>query len=147
MPDSMTVPEARQIALSPSRGRAVAYWLPTLYVVVTSAVAGALDLARTQPFFGLLQHLGYPPHFSTLLGTWKELGALALLVPRRPLLKEWAYAGLFIDFSSAVVAHAAAGDGARWLSGPLLALVALVVSWLLRPATRRLPGTDVLARG
>src|SRR5262249_33947009 len=80
----------------------------------------------------------YPPYFSTMLGAWKLLAAVVLLSPRRPLLKEWAYAGLFFDFSAAVVSHAAVGDGAVSFLGPIVSIAALFGSWYLRPQSRRL---------
>jgi hypothetical protein len=125
----------------PTRKSLIVYWIVTLYVALTSLAAGVGDVLHAPPLFRVLIHLGYPPHFGTLLGVWKVLGALALLARRRPLLKEWAYAGLFFDFSAAVVAHAAAGDGATAVLAPLLALAALVGSWYLRPASRRLAET------
>src|SRR5688500_20293949 len=88
--------------------------------------------------FEELLRLGYTAHFATLRGIWKVLGALALLAPGYPLLKEWAYAGLFFDFSGALVAYAAVGDGAASYIGPLASLAALIASWWLRPVSRRL---------
>jgi hypothetical protein len=56
----------------------IAYWVATVFVAGNSAVAGALDILRIQPFFGILLHLGYPAYFSTILGVWKVLGAVAI---------------------------------------------------------------------
>jgi hypothetical protein len=120
----------------------IAYWVLTLYVGLTSLGAGVVDLLHAQPLFGILLRLGYPPHFATVLGVWKVLGAVVLLAPRLPLLKEWAYAGLFVEFSAAIVAHAAAGDGLGSMVGPALEAAALVASWWLRPASRRLAGVS-----
>jgi DoxX-like family len=117
------------------------YWVFTLWIALESLWAGVTDILRAPPLFGILLHLGYPPHFGTMLGVWKLLGAGALLVPRYPLLKEWAYAGMFFDFSAAVVAHASAGDGVLWYIGPILSIGALVALWCLRPLSRRVPGT------
>lgn len=125
-------------APTPSRGWTVVYWIATVYVAATSAVAGAMDLLRLQPFFGILLHLGYPAYFSTILGAWKVLGAAALLAPGRPRLKEWTSAGLFIDFSAALASHLVMGDGGSSLLGPLLSIACLVASSALRPASRRL---------
>jgi hypothetical protein len=97
---------------------------------------------QLQPLAAAFQHLGYPPHFVPLLGTWKVLGGVALLAPRSALVKEWAYAGLFIDYSAALVAHAAAGDAASRFIGPTLALAFMIGSWWLRPASRRLAAID-----
>ena len=117
------------------------YWVCTLYIVVTSLWAGVTDILHAPPLYDELLRLGYPPHFSTLLGVWKVLGAVALLVPRYPLLKEWAYAGMFIDFSSAIVAYASVGGGVVSYVGPVLSTSALIASWYLRPQTRRLAET------
>ncbi|HEY2743797.1 MAG TPA: DoxX family protein, partial [Polyangia bacterium] len=111
-----------------TRNALIGYWLLTLYVAATALAAGALDILHAPPLFSVLIRLGYPPHFATLLGAWKVLGAIALLAPRRPLLKEWAYAGMFFDYSSALVAHSAAGDAAFALVGPLVGIAALVGS-------------------
>jgi DoxX-like family len=119
------------------------YWMSTMYVVLTSLWAGVTDILHAPPLFDEVLRLGYPPHFSTLLGVWKVLGAVALAAPRYPLLKEWAYAGMFIDFSSAIVAYAAVGDSAVSYFGPVLSMSALITSWYLRPQTRRLAGTYV----
>jgi hypothetical protein len=115
------------------------YWACTLFVAVTALVAGTLDFLHAPPFYDVVLRLGYPPHFATLLGVWKILGALALLAPRRPLLKEWAYAGMFIDSTAAVVAYLAAGDGVGAIIAPLFTTALLAASWHLRPASRRLP--------
>ena len=84
-----------------------------------------------------MAHLGYPSYFLVLLGGWKVLGAAGLLVPRRPLLKEWAYAGAFFTYTGAMVSHLAGGYDL--LEVPVLAVLAAltVTSWALRPATRR----------
>ena len=73
-----------------------------------------------------------------LLGSWKVLGAAALLVPRRALLKEWAYAGAFFTYTGAIVSHLTTGYDRAEV--PILAVLAAltVLSWALRPASRRL---------
>ena len=121
------------------RGHLVFYWVTTAFVAFNSATAGTLDVLRIQPFFGMLLHLGYPAYFSAILGTWKVLGALAIVVPGTPRLKEWAYAGLFFDCTSAALSYLATGAGLVQTLGPLLFAAVLVASWALRPPTRRLP--------
>ena len=81
--------------------------------------------------------LGYPAYFATILGIWKVLGAVALLTPRYPRVKEWAYAGMFIDYTAAVVSYVAVGVGsASTLSGPVMSVAFLAASWALRPPSR-----------
>jgi DoxX-like protein len=124
-----------------SRTASIVYWIATLFIVVTSLVAGAIDLLRAPPLFEALLELGYPPHFATVLGVWKIMGALALAAPRLPLLKEWAYAGMFFDFTGACVAQASAGTDLASCISPAVSTAALLVSWYLRPPSRRLPET------
>ena len=94
-----------------SRKWLVAYWVATVFVAGTGAAAGTMDILRLEPFFGMLTRMGYPAYFSTILGTWKVLGAVALLVPGYPRLKEWAYAGMFIDYTAATASYLAVGAG------------------------------------
>jgi hypothetical protein len=121
-----------------SRAANIAYWVGTLFVTLAALWSGVADLLHLQPLYGLLLHLGYPSYFGTILGGWKVLGAFVLLAPRFSLLKEWAYAGMFCDYVSAVASHAAVGDGAGALAGPILSMGALAASWYLRPESRRL---------
>ena len=51
-------------------------------------------------------HLGYPLYFITIIGFWKVLGAITLLAPGFPRLKEWAYAGIFFDLTGAAASCA-----------------------------------------
>jgi DoxX-like family len=119
------------------RWRSVAYWLATVLVAAELGVGGIWDIARIPYVRDLVVGLGYPTYFLVLLGTWKVLGAVALLVPRRPLLKEWAYAGAFFTYTGAIVSHLTTGYALNEL--PLLTvLTALtVLSWALRPPSRR----------
>jgi hypothetical protein len=114
------------------------YWLATMYIVLTSFWGGVAAILHAPPLFDEVLRLGYPPHFSTVLGVWKVLGAMALAIPGRPLLKEWAYAGMLIDVTAAMAADAAVGDGVSSFIGPIVWLGALLASWQLRPAPRRL---------
>ena len=86
----------------------------------------------------LFTHLGYPGYLLTILATWKFLGVVAMLIPKFPLLKEWAYAGFFFAMSGAVFSHLASGDGAKEFFGPILLIILTVVSWYFRPADRKM---------
>jgi hypothetical protein len=85
-----------------------------------------------------IMHLGYPVYFLTILGFWKILGVIALLVPKLPLLKEWAYAGFFFIMSGAVFSHIATGDPTKELIPSLILLTLTIVSWFFRPSSRKL---------
>jgi putative NADH-flavin reductase/uncharacterized membrane protein YphA (DoxX/SURF4 family) len=121
------------------RGRTIAYWLATLVLATDCIVGGVMGGLRMQPFLGIIGHLGYPPYFMTILGVWYLLAGLALLAPRLPRLKEWAYAGLVFNYTGAAVSHVVSGDGAGALIGPILFAGLTFTSWTLRPSTRALP--------
>jgi uncharacterized membrane protein YphA (DoxX/SURF4 family) len=117
-----------------SRRGVIAYWFATVLVVAELAVGGAWDILRTPYVRGVIEHLGYPQYFLVILGVWKVLGAAALLAPRFPRLKEWAYAGAFFNYTGAVASHLAVGDGAAAIAYPLVQTALLAASWALRPA-------------
>jgi len=133
--------EPRHDGTVSSRGligwRSAAYWLATVLVVTELALGGIWDVVRIPSVRDLVAQLGYPSYFLVLLGTWKVLGAVALLVPRRALVKEWAYAGTFFVYTGAIVSHLTTGYdlGEVPVLAALTALTAL--SWALRPPSRR----------
>ena len=86
----------------------------------------------------MITHLGYPVYLLTLPGVWKILGAVAVLIAKFPLVKEWAYAGIFFVMSGAIFSHIAIGDPISALFPSLLLLILTVVSWYFRPADRKI---------
>ncbi len=120
------------------RWRPAAYWVTTAAVVGELGLGGGWDIARLPAVRDLVTHLGYPVYFLVLLGCWKVLGAIILLVPRRPRLKEWAYAGALFTYTGAIVSHLYTGYalGEVWVLVTLTVLT--VLSWALRPPGRRL---------
>src|SRR5262245_12007461 len=90
-----------------------------------------------------LSHLGYPLSYTYITGVWQIAGAAAIIAPRFPRLKEWAYAGSFFQFSGAVASHLLAGDGVEAWQPPLVFLMFVIVSWGLRPSDRRLPNAGL----
>ena len=99
---------------------------------------GQLLQYRANPH-GVVPSLLYPLYFFAILGMWKILGAIVILVPRRPLLKEWAYAGIFFDLTGAALSCAAVGGYGAYgfhVLIPLLLAALTVASWALRPQSR-----------
>jgi hypothetical protein len=117
----------------------IIYWVATVWLALGMTSSGIVQLLKIKEVIeSTSAHLGYPVYFLTIIGVWKLLGVTALLMPKYPLLKEWAYAGFFFLMSGAVFSHAALGDGAKDFFGPVLLLVLTAVSWYFRPANRKL---------
>jgi len=120
------------------RTRTAAYWTATILIALAFLSGGAAYLLQAEiPLRGMAE-LGYPAYFVTILGAWKLAGGLTILVPRLPLLKEWAYAGIAFDLSGAAFSHFAFGHPVVKVLVPLLFLGLTAASWGLRPASRRL---------
>ena len=119
------------------RGKII-YWIATGWLALGMVSTGIVQLIKLEEEVAKMAQLGYPSYVLTLLGSWKILGTVAVLVPKFPLLKEWAYAGFFFNMSGAVVSHLVSGSEPKELFGPMLLLVLTVVSWYFRPADRKL---------
>jgi hypothetical protein len=135
---AQTEPSAVTSGYGSPRWRPVGYWLATVVVAGELGLGGIWDIARLPFVTGLVTHLGYPSYFLVLLGTWKVLGAFALLIPRRPVLKEWAYAGAFFTYTGAIVSHLVTGYALGEVGLLVVLTVMTVLSWALRPAGRRM---------
>lgn len=120
------------------KARAIGYWVTTSILALEFLAGGAMSLARAPAAVAGMEHLGYPAYFGILLGTWKVLGAIALVAPRTPRLKEWAYAGIIFDLTAACVSILASGDGPMVALMPLVFVPFAITSWALRPASRTL---------
>lgn len=120
-----------------SRIRTIAYWVATVIVAWELGMGGVWDILKIPYVRTVIEHLGYPTYFLVILGAWKVPGAVVLLIPRFPMLKEWAYAGAFFTYTGAVASHLTVGDGAGVWAGPAGFAIILVASWALRPSARR----------
>jgi len=123
------------------RAKAVVYWIMTILVAFPMS-GGVTQIWRYwENPHGVLPELGYPMYFFGILGVWKTLGAIAILVPRFPRLKEWAYAGIFFDLTGAAASCAAVGGYGAYgfhIIAPLLIAGFAVASWALRPESRKI---------
>lgn len=118
------------------KARLIGYWATTLLIALAFLSGGVAYLAHQKDTVEGMAHLGYPAYVLTLLGIWKLLGGIALVIPRSPRLKEWAYAGIFFDLTGATWSHAAVGDELRHIVVPLVLAAILAASWALRPPSR-----------
>lgn len=123
----------------------IIYWIATAWLALGMLSTGIVQLSGMQAETDFITRLGYPRYVLTLLAVWKMLGVVALLIPRVPLLKEWAYAGFFFAMSGAVASHIASGDAVNELVPSLLLLLLTVVSWYFRPTDRKV-GTSNQAK-
>ncbi len=121
--------------------KVIAYWTCTGIIALCIGAGGVAQVLRVPQNIQGMMALGYPLHFIVELGVWKVLGAVTLLAPGLRLVKEWAYAGIFIDLTGAIVTAAANGSPAFHIIAPLVLIGFLAASWALRPDSRRLPGT------
>lgn len=127
--------------------RVIGYWATTIIIAFEFLAGGVVDLThgRTnvmsgEPVVLVLAHLGYPAYLLTILGIWKLLGGITLLVPRFPRLKEWAYAGAFFVYIGAAASGVVRGhdDPGTLIWGPLIFAMITLASWALRPQSRTL---------
>jgi hypothetical protein len=116
----------------------IIYWIATLWLALGMTSTGIVQLIKMDEEVAKMAQLGYPHYITSILGVWKILGVIAILVPRFPLVKEWAYAGFFFNMSGAIVSHIVAESNPAELFGPTLLLVLTIVSWYFRPAERKL---------
>ena len=124
-----------------SKKNKIIYWVATIWLALGMVATGAGQLFKIKNGQGgadMIAHLGYPVYLLTLLGIWKILGVIAILIPKFPLLKEWAYAGFFFIMTGAMFSHIATGDSVTEIWPSLLLLILTVVSWYFRPANRKI---------
>ena len=119
--------------------RKVAYWIST-GLVSAGLLFSLIYLTGSEQVVSGFAKAGYPQHLRIVLGMAKPAAAIILLLPGLGLLKEWAYAGATFAWVMACIAHYSVGDGPQIWSEPLTLLVLLTVSYVTRPASRRLTG-------
>ncbi|WP_426482709.1 DoxX family protein [Chryseobacterium sp. R2ACT005] len=127
----------------PSQKRTkIIYWIFTLWMALGMVSTAIVQLMKSKDELLNFTNLGYPSYLMTIIGIWKILGVIAILIPKRLLLKEWAYAGFFFVMSGAVISHLIVGDTAGRTFPAVLLLVLVIISWYFRPADRKITSTD-----
>jgi hypothetical protein len=115
----------------------IIYWVSTIWLALGMFSTGLVQLLRKKEDVDVITNLGYPVYLLTILGVWKILGVIAVLMPKFPLLKEWTYAGFFFAMSGAIFSHIASGAPVTEIFPSLLLLTLAVVSWYFRPVSRK----------
>jgi len=123
-----------------SNGQRIGYWAATILLAFFIGSGGAAEALHFQGNVeGIVQRLGYPLYFLTLIGILKMLGSVVIVIPGTPRLKEWAYAGIFFNVTGAAFSHAAANDYGPFAFHVVVNLAfacLLILSWALRPPDR-----------
>ncbi|MDF2649766.1 MAG: hypothetical protein K0Q73_5571 [Paenibacillus sp.] len=123
------------------RIKTIAFWIITILGPGNFVIGGFLDITRNEDVLETVNGLGYPDYLVSILGVFKLLGVIAILLPGLPRLKEWAYAGFFFNLSGAALSLAYSGQSMGIiLSQPLFFLSLVIASWALRPSSRKLAG-------
>ena len=120
------------------KGKLIVYWVATVLMSVGMFGSGIAQIIRAKQMVDIINHVGYPPYVMSILGIWKILGVIAILIPGFKLLKEWAYAGFFFLMSGALISHLAIGDGGKAIIGPFMQIIFILSSWYCRPESRKL---------
>jgi len=129
-----------KVEIQPRR-KMIAYWTITLLLAASIMLSGIGQLMKLDGNIELVTNLGYPLYVLTILGTWKVLGAIALVVPGFPRLKEWVHAGIFFLMTGAALSHSFANDYGDYgfsIILPLSYAALNFASLALRPKIRKL---------
>lgn len=123
--------------------KSIAYWVATTLIAletfvggITDLVHGGTELVAGPPVVGVVTHLGYPVYLLRILGVWKLLGAVVIVAPGLPRLKEWAYAGVLFELTGAAASYVLHGEITSDLAAPLTLAALALISWALRPKGR-----------
>jgi len=124
-------------------GKLIVYWVATLLLSLGMLGSGLAQIFHAQAMIDLVVPLGYPVYFLSIIGIWKVLGVIAILIPKFKLVKEWAYAGFFFVMTGALISHLASGDYAiKAILGPVMQTIFVILSWYCRPADRKIVMAD-----
>lgn len=116
----------------------IIYWIFTLWMSLGMISTAIVQLMKNKDELANFTNLGYPVYLMYIIGIWKILGVIAILIPQRLLLKEWAYAGFFFVMSGAVISHLIVRDTAGRTFPAVLLVVLVVISWYFRPSNRKI---------
>lgn len=116
----------------------IIYWIATAWLALGMLSTGIVQLMQLETDVTRIKLLGYPVYLLTIIGVWKMLGVITILIPKFPVLKEWAYAGFFFAMSGAAVSHIVFKSPLGEILPSVLLLVLTMVSWYFRPNDRTL---------
>lgn len=122
-----------------TKGKLIIYWVATTLLSFGMLASGIAQIIHSQAMIDLVVPLGYPLYFLSIIGVWKVLGVITILMPGFKLVKEWAYAGFFFLMTGAIASHLASGHyDVQAIIGPLMQTLFVILSWYFRPANRKI---------
>ncbi len=121
-----------------SKRNKIIYWIATIWLSLGMLSSGIVQLLHIDEEVDFILKMGYPVYFLTILGALKIIGVVMILIPKFPLVKEWAYAGFFFTMAGAVFSHLASGNPLNEIFAPVGLLILTILSWYFRPANRKL---------
>ena len=130
--------------LHPRKANKIIYWAATALLSFGMLGSGLAQIFQAKAMVELVVPLGYPLYFLYIIGIWKVLGVIAILLPGYTLVKEWAYAGFFFLMTGALISHLAVGNyGIKEIIGPIMQTIFIILSWYFRPAQRKMAGLNI----
>jgi len=124
------------------KSKLIWYWIITGILSLCIFSGGLAQALQVKGVVEGFKPLGYPTYFISIIGVWKVLGVIAILIPKFKLLKEWAYAGIFFAMTGAVISHIASNDVRVQIIAPIVFAIFTVLSWYLRPADRKITSVN-----
>lgn len=121
----------------------IIYWIVTIFLSFGMLAGGIQQTLQIGGYNEIITKLHYPLYVLSILGVWKILGVIAILIPKFPLLKEWAYAGFFFAMSGAAISHCAVGQSFTEAIPALILLIVTILSWYFRPSDRKIISKNI----
>lgn len=121
----------------------IIYWIVTIFLSIGMLAGGIQQMLQIGGYNEIITKLHYPLYVLSILGVWKILGVIAILIPKFPLLKEWAYAGFFFAMSGAAISHFAVGQSFTETFPALILLIVTILSWYFRPSDRKIISKNI----
>ncbi|WP_411812901.1 DoxX family protein [Chryseobacterium scophthalmum] len=121
----------------------IIYWILTIFLSIGMLAGGIQQTLQIGGYNEIITKLHYPLYVLSILGVWKILGVIAILIPKFPLLKEWAYAGFFFAMSGAAISHFAVGQSFTEAFPALILLIVTILSWYFRPSDRKIISKNI----
>ena len=121
-----------------TKTKKITYWVSTIFLSFGMLAGGIQQMLQIGGYNEIVTQLGYPLYLLSILGTWKILGVIAILIPKKAMLKEWAYAGFFFAMSGATISHLAVGQTIIEAMPSIILLLVTIASWYFRPNDRKI---------